>query len=168
MLESLCPNLAYRCTIALSRRSNSSEVERAKLVVEVVGVVRVVVRLPIAAPTDVGIVAAELIWIGLHTDALARRSKNPLFCTARSSGRNEPIALPFPNEHKLPLISCVFVSNLLPLQAQVGFHSNHALSGLISTLQQLGLRLLVPAPLQHLTPLWLWKHTAIGQVRGTD
>ena len=78
-LESACGTLAFRSSIAFSVRSNSSVAVMAQDVVVVVGVVRVVVKLSIAEPSDVGIVRAEVICVGLHGASFAARCSHSAF-----------------------------------------------------------------------------------------
>ena len=51
----------------------------AQDVVVVVGIVRVVVKRTIAEPSDVGIVRAEVIFVGFHGDSFAARSSHSAF-----------------------------------------------------------------------------------------
>ena len=80
-LESCCGNCALCCANSLSVRINSSLTERAQVVAEVVGVVCVVVNVTIAAPAGVGIVRAEVIWVGFLNVFFATRSIHAAFST---------------------------------------------------------------------------------------
>ena len=63
---------------------SSSPNDSAEVVVEVVGVVCVVVKLTIALPAGVGIVGAEVIWLGFMSISFAIRSLHSAYCTVTS------------------------------------------------------------------------------------
>ena len=78
--QSVCGSPAFWCSIGLSARSNAIFAVIAQEVVVAVGVVRVVVKLPIAGPAVVRIVRAGVFWIGSHIGCLATRLSNAAFC----------------------------------------------------------------------------------------
>ena len=80
-LESCCGSCAFFCATSLNVRIHSSFTERAQVVTEVVCLVCVVVRLTIAKPAGVGIVRAEVIWVGVINVSLATRSSHSAFST---------------------------------------------------------------------------------------
>ena len=79
--ESCCGRSAFCCATCLSVRINSSLTDSAQVVVEVVGVVCLVEKLTIALPTGVGIVRAEVTWVGFMSVSLAMRSIHAAFST---------------------------------------------------------------------------------------
>ena len=79
--ESCCGSWAFCCATCLSVRISSSLTDSAQVVVEVVGVVCVVVRLTIALPEGVGIVRAEVTWVGFMSVSFAMRSIHAGFST---------------------------------------------------------------------------------------
>ena len=100
-LESVGGNSGFRCSIAFNVRRNSSAVESGKVVGKVVGIVRLVVCLKIAAPAGVGIVAGDVMWTGLYIDCLPRCSTKDDFTPVTSSARNITGGLKFPMEDRL-------------------------------------------------------------------
>ena len=79
--ESCCGSSAFCCATCLSVRINSSLTDSAHVVVEVVGVVCVVVKLTIALPAGVGILRAEVTWVGFISVSFAMRSIHGAFST---------------------------------------------------------------------------------------
>ena len=81
IFESCCGNSAFCCATCFSVRINSSLTDYAHVVVDVVGVVCVVVKLTIALPAGVGIVRAEVTWVGFMSVSFAMRSIHAAFST---------------------------------------------------------------------------------------
>ena len=68
---------------------------------DVVGVVRVVLKLKCAAPTGAGIDATHVSWMGLYMEFLVTCSSRALFAPVTYSARNVIVGLTFAIEHRI-------------------------------------------------------------------
>ena len=90
----------------IQRAKELPEGESAKVLGDLVVVVRVVVRVSIAAPASVGVVAADVICMGLHTESLPSRSNKLPFCSVHCSATNVTVGVTFAREDRPRAKSC--------------------------------------------------------------